>query len=139
MARPPTETLTRREVQVMDAVWRLGEATAELIREALPEPLHDSTVRTVLRMLELKGYLGHEVRGKAYIYRAKVERKKAQCHALRSVLMRFFGGSAQDLVLRLIEDERITSEQLDTLRRTEPVPRGRRASRRKAGGKEAGE
>jgi BlaI family transcriptional regulator, penicillinase repressor len=139
MARPPTETLTGREVQVMDAVWRLGEATAELIREALPEPLHDSTVRTLLRVLEFKGYLGHEVRGKAYVYRAAVERKKAQGHALRSVLMRFFGGSAEDLVLRLIEDERITPEQLDALRRTEPMRRVRGASRRRTGGKETGE
>jgi predicted transcriptional regulator len=139
MARPTEETLTGREVQVMDAVWRLGEATAELIREALPEPLHDSTVRTLLRVLEFKGYLGHELRGKAYVYRATVERNKAQRRALRSVLMRFFGGSAEDLVLRLIEDERITPEQLDALRRTAPVPRGRRTSRRMVGGKETGE
>ena len=97
----------------MDAVWRLGEATAEQVREALPEPLHDSSVRTLLRVLESKGYLGHEVRGKAYVYRAAVERKKAQRRALRSVLARFFGGSAEDLVLRLIEDERITPEQLE--------------------------
>ena len=56
------------------------------------------------------------------MYRAAVGRKKAQRHALRSVLARFFGGSAEDLVLRLIEDERITPEQLDELRRTAPAP-----------------
>ena len=86
MARPPAETLTPREAQVMDAVWRLGEVTADQVRESLPEPLHDSTVRTLLRVLETKGYLHHEARGKAYVYRAAVERKKAQRHALRSVL-----------------------------------------------------
>jgi BlaI family penicillinase repressor len=138
MARPPAETLTGREGQVMDAVWRLGEATAEQVREALPEPLHDSTVRTLLRVLESKGYLGHEVRGKAYVYRALVERSKAQRHALHSLLLRFFGGSAEDLVLRLIEDERITPEQLDALRRTAPSPKGRGASRRRDGGKGKG-
>jgi len=125
MARPPAETLTGREAQVMEVVWRLGEATAEQVRAALPEALHDSTVRTLLRVLESKGYLDHEVRGKAYVYRAAVERKKAQRHALRSVLARFFGGSAEDLVLRLIEDERITPEQLDALRRKAPAPRRR--------------
>ena len=54
------------------------------------------------------------------MYRAAVGRTKAQRHAMRSVLARFFGGSAEDLVLRLIEDERITPEQLDALRRTAP-------------------
>src|SRR5689334_4999937 len=124
MARPPAETLTPREAQLMDAIWRLGEATAEQVRESLPEPLHDSSVRTLLRVLETKGYLLHEIRGKAYVYRASVGRTKAQRHALRSLLARFFGGSAEDLVLRLIEDERITPEQLDALRRA--APRGPR-------------
>ena len=138
MARPPAETLTGREAQIMDAVWRLGEATAEQVREALPEPLHDSTVRTLLRVLESKGYLGHEVRGKAYVYRAAVERQKAQRHALRTVLAQLFGGSAEDLVLRLIEDERITPEQIDALRQKTPARRGRGAGRRGTGGKGAG-
>jgi BlaI family transcriptional regulator, penicillinase repressor len=138
MSRPRAETLTGREAQIMDAVWRLGEATAEQVREALPEPLHDSTVRTVLRVLESKGYLGHEVRGKAYVYRAAVERTKAQRHALRSVLARFFGGSAEDLVLRLIEDERITPEQLDALRDKTSARRGQGVARRRPGSKGTG-
>jgi BlaI family transcriptional regulator, penicillinase repressor len=137
MARPPAETLTGREAQLMDAVWRLGEATAEQIREALPESLHDSTVRTLLRVLESKGYLRHEPRGKAYVYRAAVERAKAQRHALRSVLSRFFGGSAEDLVLRLIEDERITPEQLDALRRSSSAPREPDQARRRPGSNKA--
>lgn len=125
MVRPTSETLTGREAQIMEAVWRLGEATAEQVREALPEPLHDSTVRTLLRVLETKGYLRHEVRGKAFVYRAAVERQKAQRRALKSVLARFFGGSAEELVQRLIEDERLTLEQLDELRRAAPAARDR--------------
>jgi predicted transcriptional regulator len=127
MARTPSETLTGREAQIMDAVWSLGEATAEQVRAALPEPLHDSTVRTLLRVLEEKGYLRHEARGKAYVYRAAIGRQKAQRRALTSILARFFGGSAPDLVLRLIEDERITPQQLDLLRRATPAA-GRRSS-----------
>jgi BlaI family penicillinase repressor len=125
MPRTPSETMTGREAQVMDAVWRLGEATAEQVRAALTATLHDSTVRTLLRVLETKGYLAHEARGKTYVYRALVERRKAQRRVLRSVLARFFGGSAEDLVLRLIEDERITPEQLDELRRGAPVTKER--------------
>ena len=139
MARPPEETLTGREAQIMDAVWRLGEVSAEQVRGAMPEPLHDSTVRTLLRVLESKGYLEHEVRGKAYVYRAVVERKKAQRHALGNVLSRFFGGSAEDLVLRLIEDEQITPDQLDAMRRRSPMSRGRGAGRRRAGDGQTGE
>ena len=97
--------------------------------EALPEPLHDSSVRTLLRVLESKGYLRHEARGKAYVYSATVGRAKAQGTALRDVLARFFGGSAEDLVLRLLEEDHLTPEQLDELRRASP----RRGRRRKGG------
>src|SRR5215831_13341831 len=115
MARQAAEGLTEREAQIMDVVWRLGEATAEQVREAMPGNPHDSTVRTLMRVLETKGYLAHEPRGKAYVYRAKVARRKAQRLALRSVLARFFAGSAEDLVLRLIEDERLSPGQLDEI------------------------
>ncbi len=141
MARPASETLTGREAQVMDAIWRLGEATAEQVREALPQPLHDSTVRTLLRVLESKGYLRHEARGKSFVYRAVIGRQKAQRHALRDLLGRLFSGSAEDLVLRLIEDERITLEQLDELRRAAPESPKRAAGKRGRGdeGKGPGE
>jgi BlaI family penicillinase repressor len=138
MARTPSETMTPREAQVMEAVWRLGEATAEQVRGALPEPLHDSTVRTLLRVLEAKGYLRHEARGKTYLYRAAIAKRKAQRRVLRSVLARFFGGSAHDLVLRLIEDERITAEELALLGRLVPATsapgKGRRGSSEKRSG-----
>ena len=117
MARGRSETLTEREAAIMDVIWRLGVATAEEVRVGLPDPPHDSTIRTLLRVLESKGYVRHEVVGKAYSYRAVVDRQKAQRHALGSLLARFFGGSAEDLVLRLIEDDQITPEQLAELRR----------------------
>src|SRR4051812_8323513 len=117
MARGRSETLTVREAQIMDVIWRLGEATAEQIREGLEDRPHDSTIRTLLRVLETKGYVTHEARGKAFSYRAAIGRQKVQGHALGRVLAQFFGGSAEDLILRLIEDERITPEQLDELRR----------------------
>jgi BlaI family transcriptional regulator, penicillinase repressor len=122
MSRQNSESLTEREAQIMDVVWRLGEVTAEQVREALPGSPHDSTVRTLMRVLENKGYLTHEVRGKAYVHRALVGRQKAQKIAVRSVLARFFAGSAEDLVLRLIEDEHLSPEQLDELRRSATSP-----------------
>ncbi len=114
----------------MDAIWRLGRATAEQVRDALPEPLHDSSVRTLLRILESKGYLQHEVQGKAYVYHAAVVRAKAQGKAMRELLTRFFGGSAEDLVMRLLEEKHLTPEQLDDLRNSAP-----KRTRRRDGGK----
>jgi BlaI family transcriptional regulator, penicillinase repressor len=122
MARASSESLTEREAQIMDVVWRLGEVTAEEVRASLAGAPHDSTVRTLLRVMESKGYLRHEARGKAYVYRAAIGRQKAQRLALRTVLTRFFGGSAQDLVLRLIEDERLSSEQLEEFKQSARSP-----------------
>ncbi len=117
MARPRSETLTQRETQVMGVLWKQGQATAEEIRRALPDSLHDSTVRTILRVLESKGYAKHTVSGKAYVFRPAVDRVQAERRAIGTMLKRFFGGSAEALVLRLIEDERLDPEQLDELRR----------------------
>src|SRR5262245_25921393 len=116
MARPPSATLTERESEIMDVLWKLGEATAEQVREGLESAAHDSTVRTLLRVLERKGYVSHRQEGKSFRFRAAVPRQKAQRRALRSILARLFAGSAEDLILRLIEDEQITPAQLDALR-----------------------
>jgi len=117
MVRPRSETLTQRETQIMEVLWDRGEATADEIRKALPDDPHDSTVRTLLRVLKSKGYVTHRARGKAYIYCPAVERAQVERRAVSSVLKRFFGGSPEALVLRLIEDEQLTPDQLDELRR----------------------
>ncbi len=117
MVRPTSETLTQRETQIMEVLWDRGEATADEIRKALPDDPHDSTVRTLLRVLKSKGYVTHRAQGKAYIYCPAVERAQVERRAVRSMLKRFFGGSPEALVLRLIEDEQLTPEQLDELRR----------------------
>ena len=76
MARPLSETLTRREAQIMEVLWTEGPCPADRIREALPDRPHDSTVRTLLRILETKGCVKHSVQGKAFIYRPAVKRAK---------------------------------------------------------------
>jgi BlaI family transcriptional regulator, penicillinase repressor len=134
MARKCNETLTEREAQIMEIVWNQGDVTADQVRESLPGDLHDSTVRTLIRILERKGYLTHDVRGKAYRYRASIKQRSAQGQALRGLITRFFGGSPESLLLRLIEDEHLTSEQLDELRRA-AGPAGSSRRRRKGGAK----
>jgi BlaI family transcriptional regulator, penicillinase repressor len=130
VSRTPPEILTEREAQIMDVLWRQGEAMADEVRAELPGQPHDSTVRTLLRILETKGFVAHATRGKSYIYRPAVERAQAQRSALRNFLGRLFGGSAEDLVLRLIEDEVLTPEQLEQIRK-QAQPRSPR--RRKGG------
>ncbi len=130
MPRLPTEILTDREAQIMDVLWRRGEALADEVREDLPGRPHDSTVRTLLRILETKGFVAHESRGKSYVYRPAVERAQAQRSALKDFLGRLFGGSAEDLVLRLVEDEILTPQQLEQIRK---AARPRSPRRRKGG------
>ena len=118
-------SLTPRETQIMQILWNLRSGTAEEIRRALPENLHDSTVRTLLRILEHKGFVEHAAHGRIYVYRPTVARAAAERSAVRTLLRRFFGGSAEALVLRLIEDEQLTPEQLDQLGRRPRARRGR--------------
>jgi predicted transcriptional regulator len=116
--RISTDMLTEREAQIMDVLWKLGSAVADEVRAALPGEPHDSTVRTLLRILETKGYVVHDVRGKTFVYQPAVERAQAQRSAVRNFLGRLFGGSAEDLVLRLIEDEVLTPTQLEQIQKS---------------------
>lgn len=116
MAKKSSKGYTAREAEIMEALWRLGNATAERIRLELPHRPHDSTVRTILRILESKGKVRRDTRDRVHVYRAVADRARAQSRALAEVLGRFFGGSAEELVLRLVEDEHLTAEQLQVLR-----------------------
>lgn len=127
MARPRSDTLTAREAQIMTVLWDQGALTADQIREALPGNLHDSTVRTLLRVLEDKGCVRHHARGRAYVYVAAVKRASMERKAVRSVLQRFFGGSPEALVMRLIEDEQLTPELLAQLTKRKDDTEPRRA------------
>ena len=132
MARPTSESLTPREFQVMNVLWDLEEATAEEVRTALPDDLHGSTVRTLLRVLEAKRYVKRSTSGKAHVYRAALGRARIEKKAVRSLLRRFFGGSAEALVLRLIEADELSAEELKRLRK-EPAKKRKNKSREKGG------
>jgi len=120
----------------MEVLWRLEPCTAEQVRDGLPDNAHDSTVRTLLRVLETKGYVDHKTQGKAYVYRAQVKRDVVERKAVQFVLERFFGGSAEALVQRLLADDELTLEQLERLRAQylgpEDQPGDRAQQRRKA-------
>ena len=116
MARNNSKILTEREAPIMEILWDMRSATAEEVRKRLPGDLHDSTVRTLLRILESKGYAKHIVRERTYVYRPALTRRRAQRKAVSELIKRFFGGSPDALVLRLLDDEQITPEQLEQLK-----------------------
>jgi len=101
----------------MDYVWSQGPVTAEDCREGLAasRPMKDSTIRTVLRRLEEKGYLSHEVQGRTFIYRAADARESVAVRAVKGIIDRFCGGSAEQLVLGMVDNAVLDGKQLERL------------------------
>jgi len=117
MARKKTPTLTEAEYRLMDIVWTHGPLSVAEVSERVGEPpLAYNTVLTTLRILEQKGYLTHKASGRAFIYRAAVERDEAQRDVVNHVVARFFGGSPRELVLNLLESESVDDAELARLR-----------------------
>jgi len=115
LARKKTTTLTEAELRLMDVVWDKGTATVADVAEALPKQLGlaYNTVLTTMRILEDKGFVRHSKskEGRAFIYRPVVSREQASRSAVRHLLGRFFGNSAEALVLNLLEDEDLTESE----------------------------
>src|SRR5262249_40030777 len=119
MSKHPHLNLSRRERQIMDAIYRLGRATAAEVLEGLPNPPGYSAVRAMLRLLEEKGYLRHEQDGPRYVFMPTVAREKARKSALKQMIQTFFDDSATDAVAALLDMSRtkLTREELDELSR----------------------
>jgi predicted transcriptional regulator len=99
----PAIHLSRRERQIMDILYRDGQATAAAVRALLPDPPSYSAVRAMLRILEEKQHVRHEVVGPRYVYKPIVARDRAKRSALRHLLRTFFDGSASQVMAALIE------------------------------------
>lgn len=117
MPRPAPASLTKRERQIMDVLYRLGRATAADIQEQLSGEPSYSTVRTQLRVLEAKGHVRHEEVGLRYVYAPTVPRASARRTALRHVVDTFFDGSPAKVVAALLGGEATTlpDEELDRI------------------------
>lgn len=130
MGSPPHEKLTRREREIMHALFALGDrATAEDIRAQLSDPPSYSTVRAMLVKLETKGFVRHREEGLRYVYTPTKSRASAQRSALQRIVRIFFGGSPGQTVTALLKQETWTDDELDTLRaEIENVRKDRRRS-----------
>jgi len=104
---------------VMDYIWSHGPSTAETCREALASSrlMKDSTIRTVLRRLEEKGYLTHQIQGRTFIYSAADARQNVAVRAVKGIIDRFCGGSAEQLVLGMVDNAVLDRKQLERLAR----------------------
>jgi len=111
MSRRELEELGRRERQIVDAVYTLGEATVGEVVEQLDDPPSYSAVRAQLRILEDKGWLRHREDGPRYIYSPAVEKKDLRGPTLSRVLNSLFGGSRTGLVASLFDDDQPPSEE----------------------------
>jgi predicted transcriptional regulator len=117
MPAPPQTSLSRRERQIMDILFRRGRATAAEVLSELPGNPTSSTVRTQLRVLEEKGHVRHEEEGLRFVYMPAVSRSAAAKSALRHLVETFFDGSAEKVVAAVLggDGTRVGEEELDRI------------------------
>ena len=115
MNNPFRKPLSRRETQIMDVIFQLGEATAADIVERLPDPPSYSSIRALLVILEEKGHLTHHKEGARYIYNPTLSADKAKQSALSHLVKTFFSGSPQQVVATLLSTNDLSPEDLDEL------------------------
>ena len=117
MSRSQTPRLSDLENTVMNIVWEHNEATAEFVRKQIEatQPITDSTVRTILRRLEAKGYVRHRTEGRTFVYSPTVASNNAAADAVRSIMDRFCNGSIESLLVGLVNREVVSPEKLQEL------------------------
>jgi predicted transcriptional regulator len=124
--------LTRRERHIMDVLFRLGRATADEVMLELSGKPSYSTVRTQLRVLEHKGYVRHEERGRQFVYTPTVPLRSARKSALRHVVDTFFDGSVEKVVAALLGGEAARVSDTDLDRIVELVSKARGSEKARA-------
>jgi len=117
------------EQQVMEFLWANESASAEEVRQAVGRQLTDSTVRTVLRRLEKKEYVRHEVRDRQFIYSSLREPRKVAAEAVRAILKRFCRGSLEELLTGMVDHRIVDEAELQRL--AMKVAKARRAEARR--------
>jgi predicted transcriptional regulator len=130
MPTAPHHSLTRRERQIMDILYRRGRATAAEVLEEMPGDPNYSTVRTQLRVLEEKGHVRHEEQGLRYVYAPAVPRHSARKSALKHLVETFFDGSPEQVVAALLGGDAARLSDEDLARIEDLLARARKESRK---------
>jgi BlaI family penicillinase repressor len=128
--RPNTPTLTEQELEIMKVVWKLETATVRQVYETLLERrrIAYTTVMTMMNILEQKGYLKKEQGERAFVYQPAQPQKQVIRSMVREFVNRVFNGSAEPLLVHLVEDRCLTESDLEEIRRT--IQTSRKVQRR---------
>ncbi len=121
------KNISELEQVVMDFMWAHGPATAEACREGLAarHPLKDSTIRTLLRRLEAKGYLRHEVDGRTYLYRPLERQQTVAARAVQQIIDKLCGGSVEQLLVGMVDQQVLDPSELKHLAQKIASKKGR--------------
>jgi len=112
-ARP----LTDLQQAILDFVWANGPSTSEQIREGIRprHPLKDSSIRTLLRRLEARGFLSHRLDGKTFVYKADVRRHGVAARTVRQIIERFWAGSVEQFLVGMVDEKVLSLEEIERL------------------------
>ena len=112
-------SLTKLQQAILEFLWAEGPATAEKVREALRprHPLKDSSMRTLLRRLEARGYVSHRLEGRTFTYRAQVPRRSVAARAVRQIIERFCSGSVEQFLVGMVDEKVVSIQEIERLAR----------------------
>jgi predicted transcriptional regulator len=113
----PKEKFSRREREIMEALYKLGEATAAQILEEIPDPPTYTAIRTHLTILERKGHIRHRSEGTRYVYQPLVAREQMGRRAVENLLRTYYDNSIEKVVAALLAREDVSQDELDRLAR----------------------
>ena len=115
----PTHSLTELQQAILDFIWATGSATAEQVREALfpKHPLKDSSIRTLLRRLEERGFLSHRLEKKIFVYQATIPQRGVAARAVRHIIERFCSGSVEQFLVGMVDEKVLPIDEIKRLAR----------------------
>ena len=117
MARQKSQHLTPLELEIMDVLWETGAANVQVVQQKLKRELAYTTVQTMLNILHRKGKVKRTLKDRAYFYKPCISREKAISKQVIDVVDRLFAGSAESLVMSLVETKHLTPEKLARLQK----------------------
>jgi BlaI family transcriptional regulator, penicillinase repressor len=115
MSKVKDHSLTPTELEIMSVLWETGPANVQTIQQRLPRELAYTTVQTMLNILHRKGKVRRSLKRRAYFYKAVVSREQVVSHTISGLVDRLFGGSAENLVMSLLETKHLTPQKLAKL------------------------
>jgi len=115
MSKIKDHSLTPTELEIMSVLWEIGPTNVQTVQQNLKRELAYTTVQTILNILHRKGKVKRTLENRAYIYKAVVSRRQVVNHAIGDIVDRLFGGSAESLVMSMLETKHLTPQRLAKL------------------------